>query len=341
VGCFFLLKWNDKSNLHTGILLLLWLLLPLLRTTLPFIRIYGELRQVMEILPVLSILAGLGVWVCIKKWGRYVGIAAMSILFIWLTIQNIHMHPFENIFFNVLAGGLQGAQEKHLVDDVLSYGTTYRQLASWLNTHAERNAKIAFSQGKNFALSQYWLRDDLHMGPDIFSGYEQEGEYVISTYFPDEKPFFRYQYIHSFLKPVYELKKDGLVLATIYKNDKAHLKKSIEQVPIPNYSTQFSQSPSPTMTITFDKEYRVTRMFLVGSKFQCLTSTGPFYDEILFFLPKNGPKTFYGVTDRKMPNPHLLEIDFDGEKAQQIQIVITNALSCFLTSNLAGVYALK
>jgi hypothetical protein len=97
-------------------LLLIWLLLPLARVALPHANFYDGNRHFLEYVPALCALAGLG---AVKLWQRArarprLRAAGAALAAAALLAPIVRYHPFETAYFNVLAGGLGGAQRRAL-----------------------------------------------------------------------------------------------------------------------------------------------------------------------------------------------------------------------------------
>ncbi len=74
-------------------------------------------------------------------------------------------HPYETSFFNRLAGGLGGAQEKKIPDAGDYWLTSYREGIHWLNRNAPPRAIIWLPSVDDFFMARYYpVRRDLEMG---------------------------------------------------------------------------------------------------------------------------------------------------------------------------------
>ena len=96
----------------------------------------------------------------------------------------VRLHPYEHLYFNSFIGGIRGVNSIGLYSWETLYDMPYRELAGWLNAHAEKNAKLAYLDGTMLAISPTWLRDDIRIG-SYFSGFEAKGEYVASIVYPN------------------------------------------------------------------------------------------------------------------------------------------------------------
>ncbi len=135
----------------------------------------------------------------------------------------VRLHPYEHLYFNSFIGGLKGAQSVGLYTWETLYDAPYRELASWMDAHAQKDARLAHLDGTMLALSPTWLRPDIRIG-SYFSGFDGKGEYIASIVYPKPPAVFPYNYLETFVKPVYEVKVDGVVIAKIWKNDSTHTK---------------------------------------------------------------------------------------------------------------------
>lgn len=218
-------KWRLNNNVT--LLFLLWLVVPILRVSLPNMSIYGGIRQVLEFLPALVLLSGVGAWQ-ISLWLNkfkvpYANLlkVALILLFIWPAFILTKLHPNENVYFNFLIGGLQGASEINFPSWGNSFGNTYKQGIDWLNQNAEKKAKVSLIQGTLANAPLIYFRSDLNYDKNYFSGSNRQGEYLMELTFNDTAYASDnvWQYVKNFLEPVYEIKVDNTAILKIWKND--------------------------------------------------------------------------------------------------------------------------
>lgn len=240
IASVFLFKREKKK---TSFLVLLWLAVPIIRVTLPGASIYGGVRQIMEYIPAMAILAGIGarymatllngyiVKLLKKKPFNHLTIEPLKLLqiviilmFLPITFKMIQIHPVENAYFNPLIGGLKGAKERNYPDWGVTLGNQYKQGAEWLNKHAEENAKLALLVSTRVNLPPYYLRDDIRFANNFWSRKERKGEYLMEAIYDGWIRVYYYagEFADVFLKPVYELKVDDVAIFKIWKNDPEH-----------------------------------------------------------------------------------------------------------------------
>ena len=135
-------------------LLLIWLLVPLGIPCLPRTLIYHNgMRLFMVFLVPFCLLSAIGVGqiadILVQKLrgkGRILawGIAALTIAAsLWSVVS---IHPYQTTFFNALAGGLKGAQEKNIADSVDYWLNSCREAGRWIDRYGrsgrERSRRV-------------------------------------------------------------------------------------------------------------------------------------------------------------------------------------------------------
>lgn len=227
--------WLNRS-LYKGVTLLwfLWFIIPIARVTMPGTVVYGGIRQVLEFLPALTLLAGLGAWQ-IFVWLRKSLIVKIGLVlaFLWPVIVLVKLHPNENVYFNSLVGGLPGAKERDFPSWGNSFGNAYFQGIKWINTNVEKDAKLALIQGTPANAPVILLREDIQYiysdttDKSYFSGDTKAGEYLMELTFNDSyKPDSEaWRYVEKYLIPIYEVQVEGIPILKIWKNDSEHTKK--------------------------------------------------------------------------------------------------------------------
>ncbi len=351
-GIWSLFKSFKKDTLKTGALLGLWLFVPVIRVSLPHFWFYNGLRQIMEILPAMAILSGLGANYLIAKFSKIQDANKLKIpnskfqILLFLVISFLLLlpffkyHPNENLYFNNLIGGLKGATQMGLVDTKISYGNVYKQAANWLNKNAEKDANIAHLDGPMFALSPLFLRDDLSISPFHFSGFSQKGEYILSLSSggEEENSVFAQKYPGNVLKPVRKIQASGADILTIYKNSPDNFKMDSKVLE----SSDFKFKPvftgaKPYFEIDLEKEVLVTGIKIVSKLPNCSLEFAPYIDEFIVF--DSGAN--YGLQERNKLENGEIEFLFPAEKSRTIKIFPEYQLSCFNTGKITGVSYLQ
>lgn len=222
-----------RGKHKAGLLIALWFFVPLFRVMWQLSEVFGSIRHFMELLPAFAVFVGVGLagivgWISRTPLGQKLkrGILQGVFLFAYILANGIilvGLHPYEHVYFNRFIGGIEGAQRIGLLTWESLYDMPYRKIAEWMNINAEPNARLAHLDGTMFAISPIWFRDDIHIG-SFFSGFEGKGEYIASIIYPKPPAVFPYNYLMSYVQPVYEVKVDGVVVAAVWKNDLKHTK---------------------------------------------------------------------------------------------------------------------
>lgn len=226
-----LMSFCEKEK--TGWLWMLWLVVPIARVSWPNSSIYGGVRQIMEFIPAMALVAGLG-------GERIVGILARGfsllrgrervlkgVLLLGFLPQFLilyQLHPNENVYFNFLIGGLRGAKAANIPYWGNSFGNAYYQAVGWLNKNAAEGSRLALVQGTATNVPTLYIDPKIKYGNNLWSGMDREGEYLLElTHQGGEMAYFDvWYYVNNILEPVHEVKVDGVAIAKIWKNDEEH-----------------------------------------------------------------------------------------------------------------------
>jgi len=319
------------SNLRPKAFILLWFLVPVLRSIRPGADFLGSIRQFIEFLPAMAIIAGIGAAALCKKKAFLKLIIFISYTFylFWIIVK---FHPNQNVFFNSLVGGPRGTLQKKLLNWQTSYDNPYRQAVKWLNKHVEKGARLAFLDGTMEAISLLWLRPDIYFG-SYFSGLKANGEYVISIVYPEPPSVFQHLYLERFLQPIYEVKVDGVTLAKIWKNDPRFIREKYKKTVVLNEGWKKKDDLDKKLgyfwELELPKESEVISVTVKIPKQNCNRRDG------LFQLND------YTVPQRLDKNDELTEFYFPAEKTDKIRFwgIIPN--SCFVKGEIVGVTILE
>lgn len=214
---------KDKKNSEILLLVILWFIIPILRVLVPGSTIYGGDRQIMEFVPAMAIISGIGfLWIRNLK-NRILSKVLMTlvlILFVFNIFEVIKIHPNETVYFNQLLGGLKGGYERNITEAGGDLGNVYRQGANWLNKYAQKDARFTLINNGTSAVPREFLRPDIKFSETYWSGSKRKGEYIMNTrqvtwdsVFPDKASYVKT------LKPVYEVVVQNAPILTIWKND--------------------------------------------------------------------------------------------------------------------------
>lgn len=234
--------FNTRKRRLAFILLVFWLTVPVARVILPSTSIYGGSRQIMEYVPALAILSGIGfslVYAWVVNAGKniipvksaalaFTVFGALLTSFIPLIGRLTRIYPNEGAYYNELIGGLKGAREAPIPDAGNTLGNPYIQGVKWINEHAEKNAKVALGYELMANIPYIWFRNDIQFSNSYKSGPAREGEYIIMVY--DEllyEKWYPVRYVRNELTPLYTVSLDGVPLLSVWKNEPKYLKKAL------------------------------------------------------------------------------------------------------------------
>lgn len=314
LSSFFLLKRDVRK---TTLLWLTWFLIPIVRVSVPGSTIYGGTRQIMEYVPAMAILAGIGASTIVSSLVRYfvssftklrkhrkrVTLALQAIIilsFIPITLKLISIHPNENLYFNSLIGGLQGAATKNFPGWGSTLGNPYVQGVKWINAHAEPNARLTLALGLMTTIPPIKLRSDIEYSNTLKSVVFREGEYIMDlTYYEFQKPYYDAVYPERFLIPVHQIAVDGVPILTIWKNDSAHTKPGfVEERELE--LIEFKRGDSQSFSVSLTQPRYLTRVVLAFDSARCDREKNAFiYTSLNGTQWKKEPE---GLLDQQIPN---------------------------------------
>lgn len=337
---------NRNLNRKITLIILLWFLIPITRVSIPGTSIYGGVRQILEFLPALALLSGLGAWQ-ITKWirsghGSILVKVLIILAFLWPTVVLVKLHPYQNVYFNFLIGGLKGASEANFPSWGNSLGNAYQGGIKWINENAEKGAKLTLIQGTPSNVPPILLREDINyladgsIDPKIyhFSGIERHGEYIMELTFNDTGRDFYYawEYVENFLNPVYELKVENVPILKIWKNNLDHTKDGFKLAE-KEYKGSVDINTSKQIIISLQDVNLVSRLTVSFKNERCNFKQSGFIETSLDgkvwqrerdIFPQYQAYRKLNLTDSK------LEYFFAGRKLKYIRVLPSSPDSCIL-----------
>lgn len=342
-----------KMNRPFFFLVLLWFVVPIIRVSLPGLVIYGGVRQIMEYLPAMAILAGIGADRVVTSLVRYfvssfklknnkkhiVTLALQGFIvfsFIPITLKIIQMYPNESIYFNPLIGGLKGAAARNIPGWGNSLGSTYRQGVRWLNANAEQGAKVGFLYELRSNIPVIDLRSDFEFSNQVRSAIQRKGEYIIGvTHHGTQESSYHRKYLERFLEPVYTVSVEGVPVLKIWKNDFEHSKPEYQkQEQLPANFLVYKENDN--VIVDLQERRRVTKVSvqypMTGS---CTLPTNGYFQHSLDGIHwdrETADFSFFPLAYwfKTQPEPGVLQFLFAAEPAQFIKFVILDNNSCLM-----------
>lgn len=329
-----------KRKDGAAILWLLWLVLPISRVVLPGTSIYGGVRQIMEFIPALALLSGLGA-VALRDFiqklfpevSSWLLMIFLLISFVQIGLVLIKIHPNQNVYFNSLIGGLSGAKEAEIPSWGNSYGNAYYQAVMWLNQNAPQGAKIALVQGTALNIPKTIFRPDLIFNNQVWSGVNRHGEYMLELTHHNPVRVYPYawDYVERVLDPVYEVKVDTVAIVKVWKNDlensKPQFRKEEQDL---NFSVDVSKNQKELL-IKLENSSYLSRLTIAYSGQDCDTPKGSValsLDGVNYVNePDPYPNEFVTEPDKK---PNIIYQYFAVPKAGFVKFTDQSENSCIL-----------
>lgn len=337
-GIMYWIFTGKREKQYTTTLVVLWLAVPIIRVSLSGTAMYGGVRQIMEYIPAMAMLAGIGAQFLTHRFKRHTALLKLIIFvaFVPVAIKMYQMHPNESVYFNPLIGGLRGAAEKNIPGWGNTLGSTYRQATRWLNAHAEPDARLATVYGLKSDIPSMDLRPDIAFLNSFRSMTKREGEYIIGmTHYGTYAYMYHRKYLDRFLIPIFVVEEEGVPLMKIWKNDKEHLKPELRGR---KEITQTIRAQTKDTYLDVDVG-RVVE--LMGIRFTYPTAACTLPDQGYFMDSIDGQQwqresgDFSGIPlttwFRTKPEPGVLQFVFAAEPARFIRVVTSDTDSCFLT----------
>jgi hypothetical protein len=182
IGLVFVIARLFRENSYFWHLLLLWLIVPILRTSIPGAVNFDGIRHFLEFVPAAALIAGFGLEQSIqsvagKKWLPEWSIRLIALALITVNVIQIYSvyYPDLHLYYNEFTGGFEGAKELFLGSDATDYwAVSYRPGIEWLDENVPHNSRLVTPVA-------YWvvnieapvlLRPDIKIVPGIPPGAE-------------------------------------------------------------------------------------------------------------------------------------------------------------------------
>lgn len=333
--------FNFKTKNGAAILWVLWLIIPVIRVTLPNSSIYGGVRQIMEYIPAMALISGLGA-VSLKMWltkqfkvSEKLLLVLLLIGFLQILQVLIQLHPNENVYFNQLIGGLHGAKENNIPSWGNSFGNAYHQAMRWINRNTPKDSNLALIQGTGLNIYKPGLREDIRFNNLTWSGINRQGEYLLELTHQSAVRAYPYawDYVERVLVPVYEVKVDGVAIAKVWKNDLKNSRFKFQTEEKNIKTTVESNAKKKYLMITLTDTVYLTRIAIKYPSDNCDKPVGAVslsLDGSSFtFEPDSYPNEFVTEPDKK---PNTIYQYFAVPRARFIKFEDKSENSCLFKS---------
>ena len=211
---------------HMRIFLLIGVLVPVGRNMIPGMRNFDGVRHFIEYMPMLAVLASLGL-VTITQWigGLITGPALRAAVSAGVgtalvlpgLIAVIDTSPNGVAYFNSFVGGLAGAQQAGLRGATDYWGNSYWQGIDWLNREAEPNARLVVPIAEHVARASapVKLRSDIKFF-EIGESVDAAPIYVMYiTRRELRTPFV--EHVAEHFEPVFVIRTQGAPVLEVYR----------------------------------------------------------------------------------------------------------------------------
>jgi hypothetical protein len=207
------------GSLASGLLLCaIWFFLPIVAQIASGTAKLDGVRHYIVVFPAMALLAAAGAWEAGRRLGAAWGgrprlarawavLVAVALLDVLRT--DVHLHPYQVVFFNALAGGPAKAREKFELD---YWGVSLKQAAAWMNANLPDGARVLLTGQYHHFLhvdpARFRFAPDLKRRPNLkvslIRGITLTGD-------PEGG-----DYLHPSKKPVYAVTVDGANLVEIF-----------------------------------------------------------------------------------------------------------------------------
>ncbi|MDO8619155.1 MAG: glycosyltransferase family 39 protein [Candidatus Daviesbacteria bacterium] len=349
---------NRQRQGGVTMLWLLWFITPILRVMIPGSNIYGGDRQIMEFLPAMCLLSGLGAWQIHELLKTKINKQSFSsnkklvvvfglLLFIWPVSVLFKLHPNQNVYFNSLIGGLQGAKERNFPSWGNSFGNAYLQGIKWVNQNAEVGSKLSLIQGTPANVPAILVRSDIDYKNTNWSGIERKGEYLMELYFNDttKTPAYSWEYVDKFLIPVYNLEVDDVAILKIWKNDLEHTRDQYK-ISESKYEGNIGLvSRSNELTISLANQVVLSRLELIFIPTdRCSKLIGDYIEtstDGVSYVKEKDRIPSYQIYQKLNMIDNTINFYFAGKNAKYIRVHINNDYSCMFNVKSPSIYELR
>lgn len=158
---------RTRDPLALGLLSLL--VVVALRLAAPSAANFDGIRHFLEVFPAMAATGGMGVASLAEEFAKRVRrpelvAGALLVAFVGpIAAAEVHVHPFETAYWNVFAGGIDGAMHDQRPQAGDYWAGSYRFGLNWLNEHAEPHALLAVPIAEHAVrvVAPYRLRHDI------------------------------------------------------------------------------------------------------------------------------------------------------------------------------------
>ena len=188
-----------------------WFVVPVILAVILHPVIYNSFRHFLFILPPVFIFAGICADFILEKFNKTTWrILLVAVLLLPGLIGIVQLHPFEYIYFNSFAGGVDGAFRQYELD---YWFLSHLEAVEYLNENAIPNAYVSIDLGKE--LVPWFVREDFHVLPHPKVSAQGRINYMVVTTNLNTDLSFEKRFPN--MKQVYSIERYGVPLAIVYE----------------------------------------------------------------------------------------------------------------------------
>jgi hypothetical protein len=227
IGIFMALQNCRNDSLIPVRLLLVWLIFPILRSSLPGVVNFDGIRHFQEFVPAACILGTYGAISVFhfankreKTQKIWISLIILGVLSLNLGIIHFRYYPFQHTYYNSIVGGLAGAHDR-FPEATDYWGTSYRHGMHWLSENNEGGAFLYTSIADHLVMiaAPLYLNEDIVPVDRHFFIDRDEIEKPLYVMFVTRKSWYDplARYCDSNLTPVHQIVVDDVPILKIYR----------------------------------------------------------------------------------------------------------------------------
>jgi hypothetical protein len=218
VGIYAAVRAVRRKEVDCAILLMIsiWFVVPFAGTFLPGTVQFNNFRHMLFVIPPLFVFFGFGLKLIMDAVrSRWVRLLMVAVLLVPGIMGIINLHPYEYAYFNVYAGGIEGAYEDY---DTEYWCTSFRKAMEYVNKNADPGATIFVSiplyNAIPFASPDQYLTK--------LTGEYQDASYVIFC------PHYAQSSVWAQGAKVFEVKHGSAIFAEVYEREPSTFENQME-----------------------------------------------------------------------------------------------------------------
>ena len=246
---------NKQKDWEFLSLILILIITPMLRVSMPKANPYDGIRQFFDVVPALCIIGGIGAKAIVdlmtkivlrfkplykNKYNKYSGRSVQSVQLVFFTslillpvffefaVNFKKHHPYELTYFNPIFGGFPKAYYGKLPYATDYWGGVYKQGVDLLNEKLPEGATLDLPFGAHM-IFDYSLRKDIRVCLTDLNGqskvYPAPGDYIM--YYTRQSSYsgnIIIEFCEERLNPIYTIDVDGVPILKVFRNSDEYKK---------------------------------------------------------------------------------------------------------------------